>query len=103
MFRNSLSAALFIAIAASGLPATSFAGVMPFADRATVSVPSPTTQINWRIYPHHRHHWQAGNGFSRYRLAAVYNSATPLVAIRPIYPYECPYYSTPYHGDSIYR
>jgi hypothetical protein len=103
MFRKSLSAALFIAIATSALPGTSFAGVMPIADRAYVSVSSPTTQINWRMYPHHRYHWHAGYGLPSYRLAAVYSPATPSVIIRPIYPYECPYYTTPYHGDSIYK
>jgi hypothetical protein len=105
MLRKSLFAALFIAVAASSLPATSFAGVMPITDKADLSLSAQTTQVDWRAYPHRHHRWQIGwhYGGPRYELGAYYGSATPLVTVRPIYPYECPYYTTPYHGDSIYK
>ncbi len=80
MRRKSLSAALFVTVAASALPATSIAGVMPIADNATVSVSAPTTQVDWRAYPHRHHRWHMGwyYGSPRYRLGTAYGYAAPL-------------------------
>ncbi len=80
MLRKSLSAALFVTVAASTLPATSFAGVMPIADNATVSVLAPTTQVDWRAYPHRHHRWHMGwyYGWPRSRLGAAYGYAAPV-------------------------
>lgn len=104
MFKKSLSVVLFITVAASVLQATALAGVMPVADRATVSVSTPTTQVEQRASP--QHHGYVG--WPCYGLGAVYGSEAPSVNYGALskslpYPYECPYYTTPYHGNSIYR
>ncbi len=89
MLRKSLSAALFVTVAASALPATSFAGVMPIADTATISVSVPTTQVDWRAYPHRHHRWHMGYyyGWPRYRLGTAYDYAAPAVTYGAAYPY----------------
>ncbi len=104
MLRKSLSAALVVTVAASVIPTASVAGVMPVTDSASVSLARPSIQVDWRAYPHRHDRWHMGwyYGRPRYSLAALYGSATPLVTVRPMYPYECPYYTTPYHGTSEY-
>ncbi len=90
MLRKSLSAALFVSAAASVLPATSFAGVMPIADNATVSVSAPTTQAHWEPYRHRHHRWHMGwhYGWPRYRYG-MYAGWNPANAPR-VYGYAAP-------------
>ncbi len=89
MLRKSLSAALFVTVAASALSATSFAGVLPIADNATVSVSAPTTQVDWRAYRHRHHRWHMGwyYGWPRYRLGTAYGYAAPVATYGSAYPY----------------
>ncbi len=89
MLSKSLSAALFVTVVASALPATSFAGVTPIADNASVSVSAPTTQVDWRAYPHRHHRLHMGwyYGWPRYRLGTAYGYAAPVATYGPAYPY----------------
>ncbi len=104
MPRNSLSAALFVTVAASVLPATSFAGVMPVPDNASVSVSAPTTQVDWRAYPHRHHRWHTGwyYGWPRYRLGTAYGYAAPAAtygyAAPPVATYGAAYPSCGVYG-----
>lgn len=86
----SSTAAVCAIIAASLAPTSSFGGVMSITDKASVSLPSPTDQVDWRAYPHRHHHWHVGwhYGWPRYRYGmyagwnpasapGVYASAAP--------------------------
>ncbi len=103
MLRRGLSAALVVTVAASVIPTASLAGVIPVTKSAKLSLATPTAQIDWRASPHRHLHMSRYYRSPRYRLAAVYGLAMPLVTVRPIYPYEWPYYTTPYNGTSEYK
>ncbi len=77
----SSTAALCAVTAVSLAPTSSFGGVMSITDKATVSLPSPTDQVDWRAYPHRHHRWHMGwhYGWPRYRIG-TYASAAPLAA-----------------------
>lgn len=102
MLRRSLSAALFVTCVASSLPATSFAGVMPMADNATVSLSAPAVQAHWEPYPHRHHRWHMGwhYGWPRYRYGyAGWNPANaPGVwgSAAPVYGGGCGVYGAAY-------
>lgn len=88
MLRNRLSAALLVACVASAAPATSFAGVMPIADNATVGLSAPAAQAHWEPYRHRHHRWHMGwhYGWPRFRYGyagwnpgnAAFASAAPV-------------------------
>ncbi len=99
MFRKSLTAALLLSVAASAVPATSFAGVMPITDNASVSLSTATTQVDWRAFPHRHHRWHTGwyYGWPRYRYGmyagwnpanapGVYGYAAPAATYGAAYP-----------------
>lgn len=81
-------AALCSAIGLCLVAAPAFAGVMSITDKASVSLPSPTDQVDWRAYPHRHHHWHAGwyYGWPRFRYGyAGWNPSNAVYASRPAY------------------
>jgi hypothetical protein len=56
----SVAGALYTTIAVSVISTSSFADVMTFTDKASISPSSPFVQIGWRVYPHRHHRWPAG-------------------------------------------
>lgn len=85
------------AIAVSLVPAPSYAGVMSITDKASVSLPSPANQVDWRPYRHHHHRWHKGwyYGWPEYRIGTTYGSAAPLATYGAAYP-SCGVYGAAY-------
>ncbi|KAF2992510.1 hypothetical protein MJC1_00087 [Methylocystis sp. MJC1] len=77
---TSLAAALCATVAASLVPASAVGGTVSVIDKASIGLPPPTAQADWRAYPHRHHRWHMGGHYGWLRGIGAYASSAPPAA-----------------------